>query len=75
MIFYLVVLSFGKHIRLLTKFKVGFPLLFFIRLCLLQFFEKAILRRFFEIFWKKSYFNTIRSHFARIQSHLKVLDF
>ena len=32
----------------------------------------AIFHIFFEK--KKSYFNTIRSHFARIQSHLKVLD-
>ena len=26
-------------------------------------------------FLKKSYFNTIASHYARIQSHFKVLDF
>ena len=31
--------------------------------------------RFFVIFWKKNYFNTIGSHFARIQSHLKGPDF
>ena len=31
--------------------------------------------QFFVVFWKKSCFNTIKSHFARIQSHLKVLDF
>ena len=33
--------------------------------------------RFFVSFWKKTYFNTIGSHFERIQSHLKVglLDF
>ena len=29
----------------------------------------------FVIFWKKSYFNAIESHFARVQSHLKELDF
>ena len=27
------------------------------------------------IFWKKSYFNAIGSHFARVQSRLKALDF
>ena len=31
--------------------------------------------RFFVIFWKKGYFNVIGSHFARVQSHLKDLDF
>ena len=31
--------------------------------------------RFFVIFWKKSCFNIIGLHFARIQSHLIVLDF
>ena len=31
--------------------------------------------QFFVIFWKKSYFNTIESHFAHIQSYLKVLNF
>ena len=31
--------------------------------------------RFFVIFWKKNYFNAIGSHFARVQSHLKELDF
>ena len=30
--------------------------------------------RFFVIFWKKSYFNAIESHLARVQSHLKELD-
>ena len=32
-------------------------------------------KRFLVIFWKKSYFNAIGSHFARVQSHLKALDF
>ena len=32
----------------------------------------AIFRNFFE---QKSCFNTIRSHFARIQNHLKELEF
>ena len=27
------------------------------------------------IFWKKSYFNAIGSHFTRVQSHLKEPDF
>ena len=31
--------------------------------------------RFFVIFWKKNYFNAIESHFARVQSRLKALDF
>ena len=31
--------------------------------------------RFFVTFWKKNYFNAIGSHFARVQSHLKKLDF
>ena len=31
--------------------------------------------QFFVIFWKKKHFITIGSHFPRIQSHLKVLDF
>ena len=30
--------------------------------------------RFFVIFWKKSCFNAIESHFAGVQSHLKALD-
>ena len=30
---------------------------------------------FLNFLKKKVYFNTIESHFARIQSHLKVLDF
>ena len=29
----------------------------------------------FVSFWKKSYFNPIGSHFARVYSHLKELDF
>ena len=32
-------------------------------------------RRFFLVFWKKSYFNAIGSHFARVQSYLKELKF
>ena len=32
-------------------------------------------RAFFCSFLKKSCFNAIGSHFARIQSHLKILDF
>ena len=31
--------------------------------------------RFLVIFWKKSCFNAIGSHFALVQSHLKELDF
>ena len=31
--------------------------------------------RFLEVFEKKSYFNPIGSHFARVHSHLKELDF
>ena len=31
--------------------------------------------RFFVLFWKKSYLNAIKSHFASVQSHLKALDF
>ena len=31
--------------------------------------------RVFIIFWKESYFNTMGSHFASVQSHLKGLDF
>ena len=30
---------------------------------------------FCNFFAKKSYFNAIESHFARVQSHLKKLDF
>ena len=30
---------------------------------------------FSNFFWKNSYFNAIGSHFARVQSHLKQLDF
>ena len=37
--------------------------------------EPPAAERFFVIFWKKSYFNAIESHFPRVQSHLKVLDF
>ena len=33
------------------------------------------IERFFVNFWKKSYFNAIESQFARVQSHLKALDF
>ena len=28
-----------------------------------------------EFFWKKSYFNAIGSHFARVQNHLKEVDY
>ena len=31
--------------------------------------------RFFVSFGRKSYFNAIGSHFARVHSHLKELDF
>ena len=31
--------------------------------------------RFLLVFGKKCYFNPIGSHFARVQSHLKELDF
>ena len=31
--------------------------------------------QFFVIFWKKSCFNAIESHFASVQSQLKALDF
>ena len=31
--------------------------------------------RFFGIFWKEGYFNTIEFHFARVQSYLKKQDF
>ena len=31
--------------------------------------------QFFVIFCKKSYFNAIESHFARVQCHLNKLDF
>ena len=34
-----------------------------------------LLGGFFGIFLKKCYFNIIESHFARIQSHFKVVDF
>ena len=30
---------------------------------------------FFVFFWKKRYFNAVELHFARVQSHLKDLDF
>ena len=31
--------------------------------------------QFLLSFWKKSYLNPIGSHFARVQSHFKELDF
>ena len=31
--------------------------------------------RFVVIFGKKTYFNAVGSHFARVQNHLKELDF
>ena len=31
--------------------------------------------RFLDVFGKKSYFNAIESHFARVHSHLNELDF
>ena len=37
--------------------------------------KPQLLGNFFALFWKKSYFNAIRSHFACIQNHLKKLDF
>ena len=37
--------------------------------------NRQLLGNFFAIFWKKSYFNAIGSHFKRVQNHLKELDF
>ena len=37
--------------------------------------KPQLLGNFFAIFWKKSYFNAIGSHFACAQNHLKELDF
>ena len=31
--------------------------------------------RFFVIFWKKSYYNALESHFAHVQSHLQEQNF
>ena len=37
--------------------------------------KPQLLGNFCAIFWKKSYFNAIGSHFACVQNHLKKLDF
>ena len=37
--------------------------------------KTQLLGNFFAFFWKKSYFNAIRSHFACVQNHVKELDF
>ena len=37
--------------------------------------EPLAARRFFVTFLEKSYFNTIGSHFSRVQKHLTELDF
>ena len=37
--------------------------------------KPPVARRFFGIFFKKSYFNAFGSHFAHVQNHLKELDY
>ena len=37
--------------------------------------KAQLLGNFFAMFWKKSYFNAIGSHYACVQNHLKKLYF
>ena len=37
--------------------------------------KPPVVGRFFGFFFKKNYFNAIGSHFARVQNHLKEVDY